>query len=54
MAQPWVCPACTTVIDSRDYEQARLGLAYVCRKCGLGLIVDRKLGIPVLADKPAS
>jgi hypothetical protein len=54
MGQPWVCPACATVINPQDRERAQLGLPYFCRNCGVVLIIDRKLDIPVLVEKPTS
>jgi transcription initiation factor IIE alpha subunit len=53
MAQAWECPACHAVLHYSDYDPARLGKTFPCRKCGVELVVDKKTDQLVLAKKPS-
>jgi hypothetical protein len=51
MDQAWHCPACQAIIAYDDYDTAVSGKVFSCRKCGLALMVDRKMDQPVTAVK---
>lgn len=48
-SQAWRCPACRTVVAYEDYETARKGAVFPCRKCGLSLVIDKEAKQPISA-----
>jgi predicted SprT family Zn-dependent metalloprotease len=54
MDQAWKCPACQNVVDYRDYDDARLGKTFHCRKCRVLLVIDRTIDQPAIASPPTN